>query len=157
MRRPGACDDETSRWIPMAEKKEYRRKIACVLGEDFEDSEFQVPVDALRGLGHEVVILGEEAGKELRGKRAKVTVHVDKTIGDVRPELFDALLIPGGYSRDHLRANPTVIEWVKAFDATGKPLAAVCHGPQLLMSAGLVKGRRLTAWKTVQVDLERMG
>ena len=69
----------------------------------------------------------------------------------------DGLLIPGGQSPDHLRADPRMVEFVKAFDRAGKLVAAVCHGPQLLIAAHLVKGRTLTAWQTVQDDLQQMG
>jgi protease I len=75
----------------------------------------------------------------------------------VRPEDYDALLIPGGYSPDHLRADPRFPAFVKQFNATGQPLAAVCHGPQLLITAGLVRGRTMTAWKTIQEDLRQIG
>jgi protease I len=67
------------------------------------------------------------------------------------------LVIPGGQSPDHLRADPRFVQFVKRFDATGRPLAAVCHGPQLLITAGLVRGRTLTAWKTIQEDLRQIG
>ena len=70
---------------------------------------------------------------------------------------YDALVIPGGQSPDHLRADARFVELVKKFDATGRPLAAVCHGPQLLITARLVKGRTLTAWKTIQEDLRQIG
>src|SRR5207248_1881181 len=66
-------------------------------------------------------------------------------------------LIPGGYSPDKLRADDRFVEFVKEFDATGRPLAAVCHGPQLLLTAELQRGRTLTAWKTVQGDLRQAG
>ena len=78
-------------------------------------------------------------------------------IDEVKPQDYQALLIPGGQSPDHLRADPRVVQFVKAFDALKRPIAAVCHGPQLLLSARLVKGRTLTAWKTVQDDLEQAG
>ncbi len=67
------------------------------------------------------------------------------------------LLIPGGYSPDKLRADDRFVQFVRDFDATKRPLAAVCHGPQLLLTAELVQGRTLTAWKTVQGDLRQAG
>lgn len=131
--------------------------IACLLGADFEDSEFRVPYDRLTEAGFKVEIISTEAGKQLEGKAGNEVVRAEKSIQDAKPEDYQALLIPGGYSPDHLRHDPRVVDFVKAFDALRRPLAAVCHGPQLLMSAGLVKGRTLTAWSTVQGDLKLAG
>ena len=133
------------------------RKVAILLGQDFEDSEFKVPYDRLRAEGFEVDIIGREAGEELRGKKGKVTVKATRSIADARPREYDALVIPGGYSPDKLRADERFVRVVREFDALKKPLAAVCHGPQLLITAGLVKGRTLTAWSTIQEDLRQAG
>jgi protease I len=133
------------------------KRVACVLGQGFEDSEFRVPYDRLRAAGFTVDIISPSAGQELSGYKGKEKVKSDRGIDEVRPEQYDALLIPGGQSPDHLRADPRFVAFVKAFDATQRPLAAVCHGPQLLISAGLVKGRTLTAWKTIQEDLRQIG
>jgi len=132
-------------------------KVACLLGEGFEDSEFRIPYDRVRNEGYQVDIIGPKAGMELKGYRGKEKVKADKGIDEVRPEDYIGLLIPGGYSPDHLRADQRFVEFVKRFDALKRPLAAVCHGPQLLLSARLVRGRTLTAWPTVQVDLELAG
>jgi protease I len=132
-------------------------RVAVLLGPDFEDSEFQVPVTRLREAGVAIQVIGKQAGEELAGKKGKQRTLVERSIDQARPEEYDALLIPGGHSPDNLRADDRFVEFVRAFDATGRPLAAVCHGPQLLISAGLVKGRTLTAWKTVQEDLRQIG
>jgi len=134
-----------------------RPKVACLLGKDFEDSEFRIPFERMTKAGIEVEIIGAEAGKELHGKQHKETVKTQRSIAEVRPEEYQGLFIPGGYSPDQLRADERFIDFVKRYDALNRPLAAVCHGPQLLMSAGLVKGRTLTAWKTVQSDLRLAG
>jgi protease I len=132
-------------------------KIACVLGPKFEDSEFQEPYDALRNSGHEVVIVGLEGGAELEGDKGKVKARVDRSFKDVKPDEFDALLIPGGTSPDKLRAHAEPVAFVKAFMRAGKPVLAICHAPQLLLTADEHKGHRLTAWKTVQGDLKKAG
>jgi deglycase len=133
------------------------KKIAVLLGQGFEDSEFRVPYDRLGEAGFEPEIIGTRAGEELRGYRGKETVKADRGIDEVSPDDYAALLIPGGYSPDHLRADERFVELVKTFNATGRPLAAVCHGPQLFIAAGLVRGRTLTAWKTIQEDLRQIG
>jgi len=132
-------------------------KIACVLGQGFEDSEFRVPYDRLKQEGYQVDVVGLKAGEELKGYKGRETVKADKAIGDVRADDYDALLIPGGQSPDHLRIDKRMVDFVRQFEQAGKLIAAVCHGPQLLMAAHLVKGRTLTAWATVQDDLVQMG
>jgi protease I len=132
-------------------------KIACLLGQGFEDSELRVPYDRLKEEGYQVDIISLKAGEELKGYKGKEKVRSEKAIDDARPDEYDALLIPGGQSPDHLRVDRRIVDFVKAFDATGKTIAAVCHGPQLLMAAHLVRGRTLTAWQTVQDDLSQMG
>ncbi|MBI5549394.1 MAG: type 1 glutamine amidotransferase [Deltaproteobacteria bacterium] len=132
-------------------------KVACLLGDGFEDSEFRVPFDELKKAGIEVEIIGTKAGQELKGYRGRETVKTDTAIDQARTDSFQALLIPGGHSPDHLRADRRFVDFVRSFDALKRPVAAVCHGPQLLMSAKLVKGRTLTAWPTVQGDLQLAG
>ena len=132
-------------------------KIACLLGQGFEDSEFRVPYDRLKAEGYQVDIIGVKSGEELKGYKGKEKVKAEKAIDQVRADDYDALLIPGGQSPDHLRVDRRVVEFVKKFDQAGKPIAAVCHGPQLLIAAHLVKGRTLTAWQTIQDDLRQIG
>lgn len=132
-------------------------KIACILSEGFEDSEFRVPYDRLKKEGFQVDIIGAKAGADLAGKGGKEKVKAEKGIDGVSADDYQALLIPGGYSPDHLRADSRFVDFVGAFERAKKLIAAVCHGPQLLMTAGLVKGRTLTAWSTIQGDLKLAG
>jgi protease I len=132
-------------------------KIACVLGQGFEDSEFRVPYDRLKQEGYQVDIIGVKAGEELKGYKGKEKVKAEKSIDQVSADDYDALLIPGGQSPDHLRVDKRMVDFVKRFDQAGKLIAAVCHGPQLLIAAHLVKGRTLTAWQTIQDDLQQIG
>ena len=132
-------------------------RIACVLDVNYEDSEFKEPYDAFRKAGHQVSIIGLKAGKELKGKKGEVTAKAEVAIDQVRPDQFDALFIPGGYSPDHLRADPRMVGFTKELFDADKPVFAICHGPQLLITARVVKGRKLTAWKTIQDDLSQVG
>jgi protease I len=141
----------------MAKNVTKRGTIACLLASGFEDSEFKIPYDRLRGAGYEVEVIGMQAGEQLTGEKGKQTATTDLCIDDAEVASYEGLLIPGGYSPDKLRADHRFVEFVKAFDATGRPLAAVCHGPQLLLTAELQRGRTLTAWKTVQADLRQAG
>jgi protease I len=129
-------------------------RIACVVGPEYEDSELRVPVEAFRRAGHEVVLVGLERGQTLHGKKGKDRVVTDVAVDDAQPEEFDALFIPGGHSPDYLRADDRMVRFVQGF--RDRPIVAICHGPQPLMTAGMVRGRRMTAWKTVQCDLEHM-
>jgi protease I len=132
-------------------------RIACVLSSMFEDDEFQKPYQAFREAGHEVVVIGTERGQELKGYRGKVTQTTDRSIDEVSPNEFDALFIPGGYSPDHLRADQRFVDFARSFMESNKPVFAICHGPQLLLTADSVRGRKMTAWTTIQGDLAKAG
>jgi len=132
-------------------------RIAMPLADDFEDAEFTVPAERLRAAGHEVVVVGSKAGTTVKGKRGKASVTVESAAGGLDPGAFDVLVIPGGYSPDHLRLDPTVVAFVRTFAQSGKLVAAVCHGPQLLIEADAVRGRTMTSWPSVRKDLENAG
>jgi protease I len=130
-------------------------RVAALVGPEFEDTEFSVPYERLRKAGHEVVVIGLKKGETLKGKKGREEATIEAAIDEVRAESFDALFIPGGHSPDHLRADDRVVGFVTHF--RDKPIFAICHGPQLLISAGMTEGRTMTAWKTVQVDLGYAG
>ena len=132
-------------------------KIACVLANGFEDSEFKQPYDALREAGHDVTVVGLQSGQELKGDKGRETTTVEKAFADVTPDEFDALFIPGGFSPDRLRAHAAPVEFVKAFFDAQKPIMAICHGPQIFIPAGTYKDRKMTAWRTIQSDLRLLG
>lgn len=131
--------------------------VAMILGPEFEDSEFRVPYDKLRHAGHEVTIVGESAEQVVHGKRGREQARVHAAAGDCNAEDFDALVIPGGHSPDHLRTNRDIVSFIEKFVETGRPIAAVCHGPQLLIEAGAVEGRTMTSWHSVRTDLLNAG
>lgn len=131
-------------------------KICMPLAADFEDSEYSIPRDRLETAGHDVTVVGAKADARLRGKKGEL-VRVDQAANEVVADDFDALLIPGGYSPDHLRTDPDVVELVRDFGKSRRLIAAVCHGPQLLIEADLVEGRRMTSWPSVRKDLENAG
>jgi protease I len=128
-----------------------------ILGPDYEDAEATVPLERLRKAGHEVEILGRKAGEELRGKNGEAKLRADAAVADRDPDDYDAVVIPGGFSPDHLRTDEKVVGFVRQFAGTGKPLAAVCHGPQLLIEADVVRGRTLTSWPSVRTELKNAG
>lgn len=132
-------------------------KFALVSADGVEDSEFRVPYDRLRQDGHEVTIVGLERGKRIRGKSGKELGTVDVTPHDVRSTEFDAVVIPGGQAPDRLRMDPGIVDFVSDFGRDNKPIAAICHGPSLLIEADLVEGRRLTSWGSIRTDLINAG
>ena len=132
-------------------------RIAFVVGADFEDSEFRVPYQALVDAGHTVEILGAVAGVEVFGKKHQEMVRIETAAGDADPRGYDALVIPGGGSPDHLRTDPGVVRFVKQMVEDRKLVAAVCHGPQLLIEADVVRDRTLTSWPSVKTDLLNAG
>ncbi|WP_029332665.1 type 1 glutamine amidotransferase domain-containing protein [Exiguobacterium oxidotolerans] len=133
------------------------KKVAVVLANHFEDVEFTGPVDALKEAGHEVTVIGSEKGAELVGKQEEAKVTVDVTIDQTSPADYDALLIPGGFSPDLLREDDRFVSFVEEFDMSKKPVFAICHGPQLMINAKIVKGRKMTGYKSIRVDLENAG
>lgn len=132
-------------------------RVAMPVGEDFEDVELTKPRTALTEAGHQVVMVGRRKGERVHGKRGEATAAIEFAAADVDPDDFDALVIPGGYSPDHLRTDKAMVDFVRRFAATEKPLAAICHGPQLLIEADVVEGRELTSWPSVRTDLENAG
>lgn len=131
--------------------------IAFVLADDFEDSEFRKPYDGLKAEGHSIDIIGAKAGSVVKGKKGKEEVRIEKAAGELDAARYDALVIPGGYSPDHLRTDEAVVAFTQQMVRDGKLVAAVCHGPQLLIEAEAVKGRVLTSWPSVRKDLENAG
>lgn len=133
------------------------KRIAILAEEDFEDSELIEPVRALKDAGARVLIVGSGSQETYRGKRGGAIVKVDVSADKVKAEDFDAVIVPGGYAPDKMRLHQTMIDLVKKAHDLGKVVAAICHGPQLLISADIVRGRRVTSWPSVAVDLRNAG
>jgi protease I len=128
-----------------------------LIEQDFEDIEVTEPMKIFKEAGIQITIIGFQQGMEYTGKQKQATVMADTTpnmmdIGD-----YDVLFIPGGYAPDKMRLRPIMIDLVKKFNDAGKLIAALCHGPQVLISAGLVKGRRMTSWPSIAIDLKNAG
>jgi protease I len=126
----------------------------------FEKVELTIPVKALRAAGAEVDIVSLRNGR-IRGvnlHEPASRVKVSKTIEEANPSDYDGLLVPGGFiNPDLLRQSAKAREFVRAFDAAGKPIASLCHGPWVLASAGLLKGRTLTSWPGIRDDVVNAG
>ena len=133
------------------------KRIAILAEEDFEDSELTEPLRAMKNAGAKVLIVGSGSQESYRGKRGSATVCVDATADNVKAEDFDAIIVPGGYAPDKMRLHQSMVDLVRKAHDLGRVVAAICHGPQLLISAEIVKGRRVTSWPSVAVDLRNAG
>ena len=136
------------------------KRIAILATHGFEQSELMGPLDRLRAAGLKVDIISPESGA-IRGWKDKDwgdTVDVDVALDNASVDDYDALVLPGGVMNpDLLRANKHAVAFVRAFDAAGKPLAAICHAPWLLAESGAAKDRELTSWPSLRTDLENAG
>jgi protease I len=131
--------------------------IAVMIADDFEDSEYVKPAEAFRKAGFRLVHIGLKKGETVTGKKEHTPVKIDSEAGDADPRDFVALLIPGGYSPDKLRAYEEPVRFVRGFMDSGKPVFAICHGPQLLIKARRLEGRKATGWKSLSEDIRYAG
>jgi protease I len=147
------------------------KKILMLVGDYVEDYEVMVPFQILAMVGHSVHAVcpdkkagdtvatavhdfeGDQTYSEKRGHNFTLTGTFDQ----VRPEDYDALVIPGGRAPEYIRLNPRVLEIVQHFSREDKPIASICHGQQVLAAAGVVQGRTCTAYPAVKPDLEQAG
>ncbi len=132
-------------------------RIAVIITDMFEDSEYTEPAEAFEKAGHKLIHVGIEAGKTVHGKKDNTPVAIDKAVKDVAVDDFDALLIPGGYSPDKLRVDKTAVSFTRDFVNSGKPVFAICHAPQLLITADVIRGRKITGYASVVQDIKNAG
>ncbi|OPY66609.1 MAG: putative cysteine protease YraA [Syntrophorhabdaceae bacterium PtaU1.Bin034] len=140
----------------MAEKVLDGMKIAIIVTDDFEQVELTEPKKALDEAGAKTSIVAPHGGtvQGFRHDMKADLLPVNKTLGEVNASQFDAVLLPGGaLNADSLRMDAKAQGFVRETDAAHKPIAVICHGPWLLVSAGLVKGRRITSYYTIQDDI----
>jgi protease I len=136
------------------------KRVAILATDGFEQVELTEPKKALEQAGAVTEVIAPKSG-EIRGWKTKDwgdNVKVDKTLSNAKPEDYDALVLPGGVANpDHLRMDEKAVQFVKQFAQSGKPVAAICHGPWTLIEAGVVKGHTLTSWPSLKTDLKNAG
>ncbi|MGB9031181.1 MAG: type 1 glutamine amidotransferase domain-containing protein [Acidobacteriaceae bacterium] len=136
------------------------KRIAILATDGFEQVELTEPRKALDKAGATTEVIAPKSG-EIKGWKTKDwgdKVKVDKTLDQAKPQDYDALLLPGGVMNpDHLRMEPKAVQFIKDFVATGRPVAAICHGPWTLVEAGVVRGKTFTSWPSVKTDLKNAG
>ncbi len=131
-------------------------RVALLVEDLFEDTELTSPRDALAAAGAQVVLVGPMAGKAYTGKHGAV-VTADLAAGAAHSRDFDAVVIPGGFAPDKMRMRHAMVDLVRDAMSEGKPVAAICHGPQVLINANALKGRTLTCWPSIAVDVKNAG
>ncbi len=134
-----------------------RKRIVVLVTHDFEDSEYAEPVEAFRAARHCISNIEHRAGNIVYGKNRTYAVTIDQSIDHVSIHDFDALLIPGGHSPSLLRSDERYVEFVRDFAGAYKPIMCICHGPQLLINAQVVKGRRMTSIEPIMIELQNAG
>lgn len=136
------------------------KRIAILATDGFEQSELEHPRDMLRDVGFLVDVIAPRAG-QIRGWKGAdwgTPVTVDVELSEASAEDYQALILPGGViNPDRLRMDKVAVEFIRSFDSAGKPLAAICHGPWLLVESNVAKNREVTSWPSVRVDLENAG
>lgn len=136
------------------------KRIAIVVTDGFEQVEMTEPKQALEREGAKTVIVSPKEGKVKGWKHTDWgdSFNVDMKLSEARESEFDALLLPGGaMNPDKLRLEPEAVNFVRRFFEAGKPVAAICHGPWLLIDAGVAKGRTVTSWPSIRLDLKNAG
>ena len=133
------------------------KRVAMLVEDEFEDLELTGPLEALRAAGAVVTIVGPTAGATFRGKRGEAVVTSEMAAGAARMKDFDALVIPGGHAPDKMRMRHAMVDLAREAIEGGKPVAAICHGPQLLISANALRGRTLTCWPSIAIDVKNAG
>ena len=136
------------------------KKVAILVANFFEQVEMTKPRAALLEAGADVKIVSPDKGQiqGMNHENLGEKFDVDLALEDARPEEFDALMIPGGtMNPDTLRSTPQALEFTKHFFREGKPVAAICHAPWVLIDAKVVRGRKLTSWPAIQTDVKNAG
>jgi len=144
----------------MAEQKLQGKTVAIIAADMVEQVELVEPRKALEEAGAKTELISLEPG-EIRGFNhfdPADTFKVDRTIEEADASDYDALLVPGGVGNpDQLRGDENIVSFVRDFFEQGKPVAVICHGPWVLVEAGVVRGRKLTSWPTLQTDIRNAG
>jgi protease I len=144
----------------MSQGKLKGMKVAILATDGFEQSELTEPRNALDEAGATTEVVSPKEGR-LRGWNHTEwgrEVEVDRALQSADPKSYDALVLPGGVMNpDHLRTNPRAVAFVKSFFESGKPVAAICHGPWTVIESGAAKGHRMTSWPSLKTDLRNAG
>ena len=132
------------------------KRVALLVERDFEDREVFGPLETLRDAGADVVVVGPTAPTDYQGKHGGVVTST-LAADQARARDFDAIIVPGGWAPDRMRMRHAMVDLVRDAAEDGKPVAAICHGPQMLISANVVRDRMVTCWPSIAVDIKNAG
>ena len=132
------------------------KRVALLIEDEFDDRQVAEPLEVLRAAGIEVLLVAPLMGRAYTGQRG-AQVSADLAAGKARAKDFDAVVIPGGHAPDRMRMRHAMVDLVRDAIAAGKPVAAISHGPQLLISVNALRGRSVTCWPSIAIDVKNAG
>lgn len=132
------------------------KQIGVLIDDFYEDIEYTEPSRSFKEAGYNLIVIGTDL-KLVTGKKRKSKVKIQMRFCEVDPADYDAIMIPGGYSPDRLRANDLAVRFVQMYVKLGRPIFMICHGPQLLITADVLKGRMVTGYKSIIQDIKNAG
>jgi protease I len=133
------------------------RRVALLVEDDFEDRELPLLLEMLRAQGLSVTVLGPVADTEYRGKRLEATVRSEMAAGKAHIKDFDIIVVPGGYAPDRIRLRHAMVDLVRDALEAGKPVAAIDRGAQVLITVNALRGRTVTCWPSIAIDVKNAG
>jgi len=133
------------------------KRVAMFVEDGFDERELNGPLELLRAAGATVTIVGPTANAEFRDKRGNAVVTSELAAGAAKLADFDAIIIPGGHAPDKMRMRHAMVDLARDAMEAGKPVAAICHGPQVLISANVLRGKTLTCWPSIAIDVKNAG
>lgn len=151
---PGCGPQETTE--EEAKEKQDLPEIAVLTGEGFQDAEAYMPMGYFTNRGAKITVIGSETGT-VGAYNSDFTIKIEKTVDEVAIDDFDALIFPGGHAPEKLREDGDVVAFAKDFFNSGKPTAAICHGPQVLVTAGVLEGRTSSGVGSIEEEIEEAG
>jgi protease I len=128
-------------------------RVAVLTGEGFQDAEALMPMAFLANRGAKVTVIGPQRGK-VKAYNSDIHLMIHKAVADVAVQDFDLLVLPGGTAPDRIRGSEDVLKFTREFFKSGRPVAAICHGPQVLVTAGVVEGRKMTCYPGMAEELK---
>lgn len=132
-------------------------KVAFLLAPDFEDSEMKNPYEEIKKAGHEVFIIGNEKNEVCAGKQGTVSYQTELSSAEALAVDFDAVVIPGGNAPEALRVNEDTVRFIKEMNEKSKVIAGICHGPQVMISANIIRNKTVTSYQGIRDDVMNAG
>jgi protease I len=144
------------RYYDFIKESSYEKSAVIITGEGFQDAELFNPKSALEDAGYNVIIASIKTG-DIKAYNSNKKISVDKLVSEIKAKDYDILILPGGKAPDNLRKDDNIISFVNDFYKSGKKIAAICHGPQILISANVVKNKKMTCFSDMKEELINAG